>query len=126
MPDGTRFFLGYGERLTTRIAAPGGGGGTEPAYSFDEAVGRLLPMLAGTTLILDALPADACPGGEAVGVVTLHPQWMAKSSHPQTLLNEYELRQVGSRPVAVQPDRWTPAGRSRADRELRAVRRRQP
>ena len=107
MPDGTRFFLGYGERLTSRIAAPGGGAETEPAYSFDEAVARLTPMLQDVASTLAALPDLAAPRDEVVGVMTLHPQWMAKTSHPQQLLNSYDLRQVGSRPVAVTPDRWT-------------------
>lgn len=107
MPDNTRFFLGYGERLTNRIAPPGGGGGTDPAYSFAEAVSRLTPMLQNVTAVLRDLPELAAPGDEAVGVVTLHPQWMAKTSHPQQLLNAYELRQVGSRPVAITTDRWT-------------------
>ncbi len=105
MPDGTRFFLGYGERLTNRVAPPGGGGSTEPAYSFEEAVTRLTPMLQEVTSTLADLPALAAPGDEAVGVVTLHPQWMAKTYHPQQLLNSYELRRVGSRPVPVTPDR---------------------
>lgn len=107
MSNANRFFLGYGERLMSRVAPPGGGGGTEPAYSFDEAVTRLLPMLGATVQALRELPPGACPGGEVVGVVTLHPQWMAKSYHPQQLLNSYALRQVGSRPIAVQPDKWT-------------------
>lgn len=107
MPDNTRFFLGFGERLTSRIAPPGGGGGSEPAYSFEEAVERLAPLVELTVAGLAALPSSACPGGEAVGVVTLHPQWMAKSYHPQQLLSAYDLRQVGSRPVAVTPEKWT-------------------
>src|ERR1700691_816193 len=107
MPDNTRFFLGYGERLTERVAPPGGGGGPEPAYSFQDAVVRLRPMVQEAAHELQALPAGACPRNEAVGVVTLHPQWMAKSYHPQQLLEEYQLRQVGSRPVAVQPEKWT-------------------
>jgi hypothetical protein len=107
MPENTRFFLGYGERLTERIAPPGGGGVSDPAYSFEEAVARLQPMVQDAAQSLEALPETACPRGEAVGVVTLHPQWMAKSYHPQQLLNEYQLRQIGSRPVAIQPEKWT-------------------
>jgi hypothetical protein len=107
VPDNTRFFLGFGERLTSRIPPPGGGGGSEPAYSFDEAVARLSPQVAEAAAELAALPEEACPDGQSVGVVTLHPQWMAKSYHPRQLLEAYNLRQVGSRPVAVQPDKWT-------------------
>jgi hypothetical protein len=107
MPDNTRFFLGYGERLTERVAPPGGGRGPQPAYSFEESVIRLRPMVQNAVHDLRALPTGACPRDEAVGVLTLHPQWMAKSYHPQELLDEYQLRQVGSKPVAVEPERWT-------------------
>jgi hypothetical protein len=107
MPENTRFFLGYGERLTTRVAPPGGGGGSEPPYTFDEAVLRLRPMVHDAVEGLESLPDIACPNDEAVGVLTLHPQWMAKSYHPEQLLRSYDLRQIGSRPVSVQPEKWT-------------------
>lgn len=107
MPDNTRFILGYGERLTGPVDAPRGGQGPEPAYSFSQAVARLRPMLQNTVDTLTGLPESAKPEGEAVGVITLHPQWMAKSYHPQLLLDEYDLRQVGSRPAVVTPERWT-------------------
>lgn len=110
MADNTRFFLGYGERLTHRVAPPGGGNTSELAYSFEDAVARLAPMLEETTSSFANLPALATPDNEAVGVLTLHPQWMAKTSHPRQLLDSYELRQVGSPPVAVTPDRWTRIG----------------
>ncbi len=102
-----RFFLGHGERLTSRIPPPGGGGGSEPAYTFEEAIARLTPMMSDVVSELDALPDEACPADEAVGVVTLHPQWLAKSYHPDQLLREYGLRQIGSRPTTIQPERWT-------------------
>src|SRR4051794_5728155 len=105
MPD-PRFFLGHGERLTSRVAAPGGGGPTELPYTFHHAVSRLAPMVNAAALELDVLPAVACPGDEAVGVLTLHPQWIAKSYHPQQLLDEYGLRQVGSRPTTIAPEQW--------------------
>jgi len=107
MPDGRKFLLGYGERLTERVVPPPGGGGSEPAYTAEEAVLRLTPMLSATSSILDNLPSTACPRGEAVGVIALHPQWIAKSYHPQQLLKEFDLRQVGSRPVEIQPEKWT-------------------
>jgi hypothetical protein len=107
MPENVRYFLGYGERLTERVPPPGGGGGSDPAYTLQEAVARLAPMLSLTTAAFADLPDAACPDDQAVGVVTLHPQWMAKTSHPQQLLNQYDLRQVGSRPVTVQPEATT-------------------
>ena len=84
MPENTRFLLGYGERLTERVAAPGGGNPTVPAYTFEEAIARLNPMLSVTSENLIALPNQACPNDEAVSVLTLHPQWIAKSSSPAT------------------------------------------
>ncbi len=110
MPENTRFLLGYGERLTARVPPPAGGGGPEPAYEFEEAIERLGPLVSRTASILDNLPEEACPDGEAVGVLTLHPQSLAKSYHPHQLLNEYNLRQVGSRPVVVEPDKWSRQG----------------
>lgn len=107
MPENTRYFLGYGERLTERVPPPGGGGGSDPAYTLQEAVVRLTPMLSQVTAAFADLPDAACPDDQAIGVVTLHPQWMAKTSHPQQLLNQYDLRQVGSRPVTVQPEATT-------------------
>ncbi len=110
MPDEPRFLLGYGERLTERIPPPGGGGGPQPAYSYQEAIERLHPRVREAAAILDALPRSACPENEAIGIVTLHPQSIAKSYHPQQLFDEFNLRQVGSRPVTVQPERWTREG----------------
>ena len=110
MPDEPRFLLGYGERLTARVDPPGGGRAPEAPYSFDQAVERLRPEVAEASSELYSLPDAACPGNEAVGIITLHPQGLAKSYHPQRLLNAYNLRQVGSRPVEVTPDEWTRQG----------------
>lgn len=108
MPDnGPRFLLGYGERLTERVSPPGGGGGPEPPYELGEAVANLTPMVAETASKLSSLPSGACPHGQAVGILTLHPQAIAKSYHPRQLLEQLNLRQVGSRPVQIQPKKWT-------------------
>ena len=40
------FLLGKGERLTTDIVIPSGGGPKEAPYTFEEARGRLTPMVA--------------------------------------------------------------------------------
>ena len=105
-----RFLLGYGERLTGPVPAPHGGPPPGPAYEFEEAIQRLAPEVVETTAALEALPADACPDNEAVVVVTLHPQSLAKSYHPKRLLEQYNLRQVGSRPVELLPEKWTRKG----------------
>lgn len=110
MPSEERFLLGYGERLTGPVAAPHGAPPPGPAYEFQEAVQRLAPEVVQMTSTLDDLPAGACPEGEAVAVITLHPQSLAKSYHPKRLLDQYNLRQVGSRPIEVTPEKWTRQG----------------
>lgn len=109
MPD-TRYLLGYGERLTGRIAAPSGGPPGPPPYTREEAFERLADRAETASRLLDELPGNACPGGEAVGVLTLHPQSIAKSYFPSRLLREFDLRHVGSRPANVVADKWTRDG----------------
>lgn len=110
MVDNRKFLLGYGERLTAPVAGPSSTAPPDPAYSFEEAIERLGPEAVEASSILSELPAGACPNDEAVAVVTLHPQSLAKSYHPGKLLNQYDLRQVGSRPVELVPDKWTKKG----------------
>ena len=105
-----RFLLGYGERLTGPVPAPHGGPPPGPAYEFEEAIQRLAPEVVQLSAALEGLPSDACPDNEAVAVVTLHPQSLAKSYHPKRLLDQYNLRQIGSRPVEVLPEKWTRKG----------------
>lgn len=107
MPEGTRFLLGYGERLTSRVPPPLGGRPTETPYDLETSLGRLGSKVRSAASALESLPDLACPHDEAVGVVTMHPQAIAKSYYPRRLLNEYGLRQVGSRPTVVTPDAWT-------------------
>jgi hypothetical protein len=112
MPSEERFLLGYGERLTGPVGAPHGAPPPPPppAYEFEEAVQRLAPEVVQVASVLDDLPAPACPDDEAVAVLTLHPQSLAKSYHPKRLLDQYNLRQVGSRPVELTPEKWTRKG----------------
>lgn len=106
MPD-RNFLLGYGERLTERVT-PGGRVVTKRMpYGFGEAVARLTPMLEETAQVLQMLPAHACPRDEAVAILRLHPEFLAKSYYPDRLLRELGLETVGSRPATVQPQKWT-------------------
>jgi hypothetical protein len=76
-------------------------------YSVLTARDRLVPMVAQTVSDLDALPDNACPHDESVAVVTLHPEFLAKSYFPGALLRELKLETVGSRPVVVKPEETT-------------------
>ena len=107
MPDQPNFLLGYGERLVEPVSVEPGGGPKSYAYTFDEAKKRIAPLAKKTSKALDRLPDAACPNDEAVGIITLHPQWLAKSYHPSTLLRAVGLETVGSRPKRVKPEKWT-------------------
>ena len=107
MPNEPRYFLGYGERLTGRVQAPLGGGGPDLPYTIEEAITRLAPRLNQTAAQLERLPDAACPDDQAVAVVTMHPQSIAKSYYPAQVLTQFGLWHVGSRPVTITPEQWT-------------------
>ena len=104
------FLIGYGERLVDPINAPPSGGPKYPPYSFSEAQARVLTMVRRTAQDLGALPDLACPNGQAVAVLTLHPQYLAKSYFPSVLLRSVGLESLGSRPTQVKPEKWTRKG----------------
>ncbi len=105
-----RYIFGNGEVLTGWTSPPPRGPGSDPAYTFDEALSRIGPMVAETATTLAELPEPACPRDEVVASLTLHPQALAKSYHPKRLLDSYNLRQIGSRAIEVTPGKWTKAG----------------
>ena len=104
MPEKRNYLLGYGERLTAPVEVTSGGGEKKPPYSFEEARSRLIPMLQSAAVSLEALPEKACPGGQAVASVMLHPEYYAKSHYPGGFLREAGLRTVGSRSRTITPE----------------------
>ena len=105
MPQQRNYLLGHGERLTAPIDIAGGGGPKNPPYSFEEARSRVAPMLQSAAAALDELPERACPRGEAVASLTLHPEYYSKSYFPGGFLRAAGLRAVGSRPCTVRPEK---------------------
>lgn len=99
----TNFLIGNGESLVTKVNANSGSGEKSHPYSYEERVEDLEPILGKVIRQIDELPAGACPNDEAVIAVTLHPSYLAKSYHPNGLLKELGLRQVGSRQTSVNP-----------------------
>lgn len=106
MKDRKNFLLGYGERLTTKIDAPGGGGPKAHPYTFQEAKSRLTPKLEALVTEISHLPPLACPDEQVVAILTLHPAYMAKSYFPTELLGAVGLRHVGSRRKEIRPEKW--------------------
>src|SRR5450830_1188154 len=100
------FLLGNGERLTLTVHVPSGGGDKNPPYDFSRAKKRLGEKLQTTTAALRDLPDEACPAGEVVAVVTMHPRYISKSDFPSQLFNSVGIRAVGSRAATVTPERW--------------------
>ena len=107
MPNPPNFLLGYGERLTEPVAPPPRTSIKQPPYSFIEARSRLIPMVQATVHELSHLPALACPNGQTVAVLTLHPEYLAKSYFPAALFQSVGLDSIGSRPAQVKPQKWT-------------------
>ena len=101
------YLLGKGENLADSVQRKAGSPPGPPPYSFGEAKRNLTPNVQATAKSISALPRAACPNDEAVAVVTLHPQYISKSSYPAGFLAAAGLRAVGSRPVTVQPKKWT-------------------
>ena len=106
MPQSRRnYLLGYGERLTSPVELPRGGAPKDAPYSLEEARHRVAPMFEGAASALEALPDSACPDGEGVAALALHPEYYAKSFFPATFLRAADLRAVGSRPRKLRPEK---------------------
>lgn len=105
------FLLGYGENLTERVVISGRPVEKRKPYEVSEAIHRLAPMVVHVSAELDRLPADACPGDQAVAILRLHPEFLAKSYFPEKLLETVGVEAVGSRPNRVRPEKSTRAGK---------------
>lgn len=104
-----RFLIGSGERLTEPAKfITGPKPGKVPAYSIPEAAARLVPRLARTVRSIQAVPEAARPNGEAIALVTLHPEFLAKTFFPGSLFAGIGIRAVGSRARKITPEKWTP------------------
>lgn len=112
MAKTTNFLLGNGESLTSPIKLQHPGGPSTPPYSFGEAREHLTPQVQRAAFAMYELPAAACPREYAVAVMTLHPEYTAKSYHPTQLLSNIDLKPVGSRPRKVTPRKWRPPSES--------------
>lgn len=110
MPFKRNFLLGKGEKLTEPIAHTQGFGSKKPPYTFSEAKRNLVSGVVAAVRLIDQLPEAACPNDESVAVITIHPEYLAKSSYPNDLLKTVGLRTVGSRAAFITPKKWTKRG----------------
>lgn len=100
------FLLGQGERLVSTVEVRKAGGEKNQPYDLNTAKTRIAQRLARVNAQIMRLPDDACPRGEAVAVVTLHPRFLSKSDYPSELFSAVGLRSVGSRSRTIRPERW--------------------
>src|SRR5882724_9776987 len=106
MPRENNFLLGNGEKLTSKVRVPSGGGEKAPAYSFSAARRHARTALEAVLTDLRSLPPAACPDDQGVALMTMHPRYISKSDFPETLLASVGLRAIGSRPRSITPRRW--------------------
>lgn len=106
MPRDRNFLIGYGERLAEQQDRVQSGGEKNPPYTFHAAIKRTQERLSEANRYLQALPADACPGDEAVASLTMHPRYISNSDAPIDLFREVGLRPIGSKPLRIKPERW--------------------
>lgn len=100
------FLLSQGERLALKVPIRKAGGEKALPYDLKTAKARIGARLARVDAQLALLPDDACPRGEAVAIVTLHPRFLSKSDYPSELFSAVGLRAVGSRSRTIRPEEW--------------------
>lgn len=104
------FLLGHGERLVTPVSLARGGRPPQAPYTAEEARTRLQPQFDSAVRSFAQLPSAACPEDRTVGVLTIHPQFIAKTYHPGDFLASAGLAYIGSRGTRVTPEKWTRKG----------------
>lgn len=100
------FLLGNGEKLTKNVRYVRIGGPKDPPYQLTEATLRFKKRAREVSAEVQHLPIEACPGGEAVLSIMLHPRYLSKSDDPTRLFAALGLRSVGSRMARIKPDKW--------------------
>ncbi|MBI4833108.1 MAG: hypothetical protein HY801_16450, partial [Candidatus Lindowbacteria bacterium] len=104
------YILGRGENLVRRIEPPKIDPQKAHPYKVREARNRLLPKLRETAKVLNQLPEDACPRGQTVASIVMHPAYLAKSYYPHEFFRDAKLRVLGSRAVSLTPEKIATQG----------------
>jgi hypothetical protein len=99
----TNIILGYGETLTRPHEITRGGSDKRYPYSIEEQRAVLAPQFDAVIGAIRNQPAQAQPRGESVIKMTLHPTFLAKSFHPNSVLVASGMRCVGSKSAIITP-----------------------
>ena len=97
--------LGNGQALVGATNWPTPPAEKASVYSIDESRQRLHPQLQQFLEQGKAVPKGAAPRGEMVGRVVVHPEYIAKSYFPTSVLRDAGLRHVGTRGISIHPER---------------------
>jgi hypothetical protein len=112
-----RYLIGQGEKLSEEIARPPRGMGDKAhPYDFTQARARLFPQFKSAGRAISNLPDLACPDGQAVLQVTLHPSYLAKSYYPSSFMRELNLKHLGSRAAHIKPEKVVSKRAQEADK----------
>lgn len=106
MARDNNFLLGRGEALTYPVVVKRMSNEKNPPYTFGEAQVRLEQRIIRANDAFEQLPDEACPQQRVVGVLTMHPRYLAKSDFPEKLFEVSGLHPIGSRLRMIQPDNW--------------------
>jgi hypothetical protein len=97
--------IGQGERLFQDGVWPPPQGDKPEPYTRAQQQSALLPALAGLAEAAQMRSKALAPRGEIAAKITIHPQFLAKSYFPTSLLQQTGLRLIGSRAKDVTPRR---------------------
>lgn len=100
------FIIGYGETLTSKVQVKRGSGDKKHPYSLEEARKRVYGRLNSIIDDISSKPEKECANGEVVIKLIQHPSYLAKTYYPKALLKRYEMKDIGSKPVRIRPDKW--------------------
>lgn|GEM_PF-140407 len=97
--------IGQGERLFQDGAWPTKPETKPDPYTIEQQRATLLPSLAELVRTATTRSRELAPRGEVAAKLTIHPEFLAKSYFPSTLLERTGLRLIGSRARDVTPRR---------------------
>lgn len=100
---GPNLLIGAGETLARSIPRRGGGGPKAYPYAVEERRAVLAPQLQSVIEGINALPSAVKRHDQAVGLVTVHPAFLAKTHLPGKTLKHAGLASVGSRATHIVP-----------------------
>ncbi|WP_242890210.1 S8 family peptidase [Stenotrophomonas maltophilia] len=99
--------IGRGERLFEDGKWPPGRGGKPAPYSLEQQRSLFTPTLNELAARATQTPLTIAPRNEIAAKITIHPEFLAKSYFPSSLLHQSGVRLIGSRAIDITPRAMT-------------------